>query len=320
MSAAGPVDWAVFWIAVGVMLAVDLTAGRGRGVNVRSAALWSGIWIGVGLAFGGWVAARFGADTGLTYLTAYSLEKSLSVDNLFIFTLIFSQTGIPAALQHRALFWGIASALVIRAIMIGLGIYLLASFQWIVYPFAALLAFAAVRMLRSGGMQRKLADATCNLCTSWVARFVPISPVPEGSRFLVRKNGRLSATPLLVALVAIEATDLVFAVDSIPAVLAVTRDPFLVYSSNIFALLGLRSLYFLLAGLMQRLRFLHMGLGVLLLLAATKMLLAEAIEIPPAVSLAVIACVLLGSIAASRRFLSRDEQRKESRVRPPRTE
>lgn len=318
MSAAGPVDWAVFWVAVGILLVVDLAGARGRGATVRSAALWSGIWIGLGLAFGGWVAARLGADAGLIYLTAYTLEKSLSVDNLFVFALIFSQTGIPAALQHRALFWGIAGALVMRAIMIGLGVYLLARFHWVVYPFAALLAFAAVRMLwGEEGTKRKLADATCNLCTSWVARFIPISPVPDGSRFLVRKDGRLMATPLLVALVAIEATDLVFAVDSIPAVLAVTRDPFLVYTSNVFALLGLRSLYFLLAGLMQRLHYLRMGLAVILLFAAAKMLLPEAIEIPPAVSLAVIAFILLGSVAASRRFLSRDARAKELRERPP---
>ncbi len=320
MTAAGTVDWAVFWVAVGIMLVVDVAAVRGRDATVRSAALWSGIWIGLGLAFGGWVAARFGADAGLIYLTAYTLEKSLSVDNLFVFALIFSQTGIPAALQHRALFWGIASALVMRAIMIGLGVYLLARFHWVVYPFAALLAFTAVRMLREEETKGKLADATCNLCTSWVARFIPISPVPDGSRFLTRRNGRLMATPLLVALVAIEATDLVFAVDSIPAVLAVTRDPFLVYTSNVFALLELRSLYFLLAGLMQRVRFLRTGLAVVLLFAAAKMLLAETIEIPPAVSLAVIACVLLGSIAASWRFLSRDARAEELRVQPRRTE
>lgn len=284
------------------MLVVDLAVARGRDATLRNAALWSGVWIGLGLAFGGWVAARLGADAGLTYLTAYTLEKSLSVDNLFVFVLIFSQTGIPAALQHRALFWGIASALVMRAIMIGVGVYLLARFHWVVYPFAALLAFAAVRMFRSESTKGKVAGGSCSLCTSWVARFIPISPVPDGSHFLVRKNGRLMATPLLVALVAIEATDLVFAVDSIPAVLAVTRDPFLVYTSNVFALLGLRSLYFLLAALMQRLRFLRMGLAIILLFAAAKMLIAEAVEIPPAVSLAIIACVLAGSIAASRLF------------------
>ena len=301
MSIAGPLEWIVFSIAIVVVLAVDLiVAGRGGRATVLSAALWSGAWIGLGLAFGGWVAARFGGAAGLVYLTAYTLEKSLSVDNLFVFALIFSQTGIPTALQRRALFWGIAGALVMRAIMIGLGLYLLARFHWVVYPFAALLAFAAVRLLWGEEAERKLTDATCNLCTSWVARFVPISPVPHGRRFLVRMDGRLMATPLLVALVAIEAADLVFAVDSIPAVLAITRDPFLVYTSNVFALFGLRSLYFVLAGAMQRLRFLRTGLAIILLFAAAKMLLSEAIEIPSAASLTVIVCIFLGSVAASR--------------------
>jgi tellurite resistance protein TerC len=160
MSAAGLVDWTVFWIGVVVLLAVDfITARDGKRASVRSAAAWSGVWIGFGLALGGWVAMRFGADAAIAYLTAFTLEKSLSVDNLFVFALIFSRTGIPAPLQHRALFWGIAGALVMRAIMIGLGVYLLARFHWVVYPFAAILAYSAVRMLRGQQTERKLADA-----------------------------------------------------------------------------------------------------------------------------------------------------------------
>ena len=285
------------------MLLVDfVTARGGRTQTLRSAALWSSAWIGLGVGFGAWLWLRFGAEAGLTYLTAYTLEKSLSVDNLFVFALIFSQTGIAPPLQHRALFWGIAGALVMRAVMIGAGVYLLARFHWVIYPFAALLVFAALRMLRGEEKERKLAEATCALCSSWVARFIPISTVAEGSRFLVRKQGRLMATPLLVALVAIEATDLLFAVDSIPAVLAVTRDPFLVYTSNVFALLGLRSLYFVLAGVMQGLRFLRVGLAVMLLFAAAKMLLAGVIDIPPGVSLALVAGIFTVAIAASRLF------------------
>jgi tellurite resistance protein TerC len=297
----------VFWVVVAAALAIDLAAARGkaRAQSPRSAALWSSGWIALGLGFGAWVALRFGGDVGLTYLTAYTLEKSLSVDNLFVFAVIFQNTGIPASLQHRALFWGIASALIMRAIMIGLGVYLLAQFHWVIYPFAALLAFSAVRMLRGADPGRKLAEGTCSLCTSWVARFLPITPVAEGRRFLVRRNARLTATPLLVALVAIEVTDLVFAVDSIPAVLAVTRDPFLVYTSNVFALLGLRSLYFLLAGFIKGLRFLRAGLAILLLFAAAKMLLSGVIEIPPGVSLAIIAGIFLVALVASRLFPGR---------------
>ena len=297
MTGAGPAEWGVFWALVAVVLVVDLALARTH--TVRGAALWSAAWIGLGLAFGAWVWLRFGQHAGLAYLTAYTLEKSLSVDNLFVFALIFEQTGIPPALQRRALFWGIAGALVMRAVMIGAGVYLLARFHWLIYPFAALLAYAAWRMLRSEERQRAFAQSTCSLCSSWVGRVVPIHPALEGSRFTIRKGGRLMATPLLVALVAIEATDFVFAVDSIPAVLAVTRDPFLVYTSNVFALLGLRSLYFLLAGAMRGVRFLRPGLAVILLFAAAKMLLAGVVEISPGTSLGAIAAILLVSVVAS---------------------
>jgi tellurite resistance protein TerC len=301
---AGFLEWAVFWTVVTVALVVDATtASSGRhSQSLRNATVWSAIWIALGIGFGGWVALHFGGQVGLTYFTAYALEKSLSIDNVFVFALIFSLTGIPLALQRRALFWGIAGALIMRAIMIGGGVYLLARFHWLIYPFAALLAYAALRMFRGEENERKLIEATCVLCTTWVARFIPISPILDGRRFLVRKNGRLMATPLLVALAAIELTDILFAVDSIPAVLAVTRDPFLVYSSNVFALLGLRSLYFVLAGVMQGVRFLRPGLAVMLLFAALKMLLADVVEIPPGVSLAVIGGILLVSFAASRFF------------------
>lgn len=304
MLAAGFFEWGVFWSVVFVALVVDVvTASSGqRSPSLRNAVLWSAAWIALGVGFGLWVALHFGGQVGLTYFTAYALEKSLSIDNVFVFALIFSLTGIPPALQRRALFWGIAGALIMRAIMIGGGVYLLARFHWLIYPFAALLAYAALRMFRGEENQRKLIESTCVLCTSWVARFIPISPILDGRRFLVRKNGRLMATPLLVALAAIELTDMLFAVDSIPAVLAVTRDPFLVYSSNVFALLGLRSLYFVLAGVMHGVRFLRPGLAVMLLFAAVKMLLADVIEIPPGVSLAAIAGILLVSVAASRFF------------------
>ena len=307
MNGAGAADWAVFWGLVALVLVVDLAFARTHAL--RGAAIWSAAWIGLGLGFGAWVWLRFGGEAGLAYLTAYTLEKSLSIDNLFVFALIFQQTGIPPPLQRRALFWGIAGALLMRAVMIGAGVYLLARFHWLIYPFAVLLVYAAVRMLRGEEQQVRLAEATCALCSSWVGRVVPIHRAQEGSRFLVRKEGRLMATPLLVALIAIEATDLVFAVDSIPAVLAVTRDPFLVYTSNVFALLGLRSLYFVLAGVMRELRFLRPGLAVMLLFAAAKMVLGGLVEISPAVSLAVVGGILLLSVVASRLFPGRKPAR-----------
>jgi tellurite resistance protein TerC len=293
-------EWAVFWTVVAAALAIDLAVSRT--VTLRGAALWSAIWIGLGLAFGAWIALRLGSDAGITYLTAYVLEKSLSVDNLFVFILIFSLTGITPDLQRRALFWGIVGALIMRAVLIALGVELLERFHWAVYPLALLLAYAAVRMLRSEEKQSRVVEQSCSLCTTWVARFIPIIPTLQGTRFLVRRDGRLMATPLLVALATIETTDLLFAIDSIPAVFAVTRDPFLVYTSNVFALLGLRSLYFLVAGAIRRLRFLRIGLAVMLLLAAAKLIVGDTIEIPALASLATIALVLTAAILASLLF------------------
>lgn len=293
-------DWAVFWVVIAVALAVDFSVSRKS--TAKGAAVWSGVWIGLGVGFGAWIWLRQGADAGITYLTAYLLEKSLSVDNLFVFILIFSLTGIPAALQHRALFWGIVGALAMRAALIGLGVQMLERFHWTIYPLAALLVYAAVRMLRSEEIQSRYIEQGCAVCTSWVARIVPIVPTLQGSRFLVRREGQLMATPLLVALAMIETTDLVFAVDSIPAVLAVTRDPFLVYTSNVFALLGLRSLYFLVANAIRRLRFLRAGLAIMLLLAAAKLAFGSVLDVPPLASLGAIALIFGASVAASLLF------------------
>ena len=309
---AGPIEWAVFGTVVLTSLAIDMSL-KGAPTLGR-ASLWSGIWIGLALLFGAWIALRWGSDAGLAYLTAYLLEKSLSVDNLFVFALIFSQTGIPPTLQRRALVWGIVGALLMRAVLIGLGIYLLARFHWVLYPFGVLLLYAAVRMLFGEEKRREVIEGRCSLCTSWVARFVPITPVSEGERFLVRKAGRLYATPLLIALVAIETTDLVFAVDSIPAVFAITRDPFLVYTSNVFALLGLRALYFLLIGAIQNLRFLRTALGIMLLFVAAKMFLADLIEIPSGISLAFIVTVFTVSIVASRMFPGRPATQEKKEI------
>jgi len=293
-------DWIVFAALVAGALALDLAVSSKSGA--RSAALWSTFWVGLGLAFGGWIALRQGGEAGVNYLTAYLLEKSLSVDNLFVFILIFSLTGIPAGLQRRVLFWGIFGALVMRALLIALGVELLARFHWAIYPLAALLAYGAWRMLRGEEQQSRFVEQQCALCESWLARVIPIEPRLHGARFVVRRNGRLMATPLLVALTVIETTDFLFAVDSIPAVLSVTRDPLLVYSSNVFALLGLRSLYFLLAGVIRKLRFVRIGLAVMLLLAAAKLALGDVVHVPPLVSLGAIVAVMAASVIASLLF------------------
>ena len=262
--------------------------------------LWSALWLGLALVFAAWIGIARGGEAAVTWLTAYLLEMSLSVDNLFIFILIFSLTGIPANLQSRALFLGIVGAIVMRAVLIVLGVELLERFHWTVYPLAALLVYAAVRMLR--GEERQPFRHAAMRCVKAGSHASFPSSRACGSRFLVRKAGRWAATPLLVALTVIETTDLVFAVDSIPAVLSVTRDPFLVYTSNIFALLGLRSLYFLLAGVVRKLRFLRVGLALMLMLAAAKLSTAEFFHVPPLASLGAIAAIMTASVVASLLF------------------
>jgi tellurite resistance protein TerC len=301
MPEAGQLEWAVFAVLVAGLLVVDAFASRGSDRHSRRKAwTWSGVWIGVALAFGLWIGLRLGSEAGLTYFTAYALEKSLSVDNLVLFALVFSQTGIPPALQHRALFWGILGTLVMRGLLIGFGIYLFERFHWLVYPFGVLLLYAAVRMLHQEQKQRLWVETNCVLCTSWIARFIPITPQLHGNRFTVRVDGKRYATPMLVALAAIELADLVFAVDSIPAVFAITRDPFLVYTSNIFALLGLRSLYAVIGDLVSRFRYLHFGLAALLAFVAAKLLLSAFLHIPTGVSLGIVLAIFAVSVLASR--------------------
>src|SRR5262245_9173799 len=252
MIAASMWDWCLFGALVVGMLMLDLTvSNRGGTSSLPAAALWSALWTGIGLLFGLWLALQYGRDAGLTYLAAYLLEETLSVDNLFVFVLIFSLLRIPPACQRRVLLWGIVSALVMRGIMIVAGVYLIQRFHWMIYLFAALLLFAVVRLLFGEQREREPVERSCAACSTCRARLLPVTGRTQGRRFFVREAGRRVATPLFVALAVIETTDIVFALDSIPAVLAITRDPFIVYTSNVFAMLGLRSLYFLLAGAVE---------------------------------------------------------------------
>ena len=293
--------WVVFVAVVLGAIAFDLGVTRGAhgDLSVRAATIRSAAWIGLALLFGVGIAVLYGRGAALTYVTAYLLEESLSVDNIFVFVLIFSELRIPAPEQRRVLLWGVLSALVLRALLIGAGLFVLSRFHWIVYPFAGFIIFAAVRLVWGERKERQVVAAACSVCSTWVARLIPITPVLSGGRFLVRQGGRLLATPLFVALVIIETTDIVFALDSVPAVLGVTRDSFLVYSSNIFAMLGLRSLYFVLAGIVDRFRFLRLGLAVILLFFGARLLLSTVVEFPNQVSLAVIAVALAISVVAS---------------------
>src|SRR5882762_4544154 len=260
---------------------------------------WVIVWVGLGLALGLWVAATQGRSAATEYFAAYLLEESLSVDNIFVFVVIFSELRIPAEHQRRVLLFGVAGALVFRALAIGAGITLIERVQWITYPFAALILFAAWRLLFGAERERKVVKGACDVCGTWIARLVRVSPVLQGHDFWRRESGPLVATPLLVALVVIETTDIVFALDSIPAVLAVTRNPLIVYSSNVMAMLGLRSLYFVLSDAVYRLRYLRSGLAALLVFTGAKMLASEWVQVSAGVSVAIIAAVLLATIAAS---------------------
>jgi tellurite resistance protein TerC len=294
----------LFAVLVLSALAVDLELNRkSRGdpgeLTLRAAAIRSAAWIGLSLVFGVMVLVLYGHQAALEYLTAYLLEKSLSVDNIFIFVLIFSELRIPPAQQRRVLTWGVLSALVMRALLIGAGLFVINRFHWVIYPFAAIIIIAAARLLWGREKEREVVVAACAVCSTWVARLIPITPVLHGERFWVRENGRLVATPLFVALIIVETTDIIFALDSVPAVFAVTREPFLVYTSNIFAMLGLRALYFLLAGVVDRFRYLRVGLAGILIFFGVRLLLSDLVHVPHWLSLSVIAAALTLSVIVS---------------------
>jgi tellurite resistance protein TerC len=256
-------------------------------------------WVGVALAFGVWVAVARGATAAAEYYAAYLLELSLSVDNILIFVIVFSELHIPADNQRRVLGWGITGALVFRAVMIAAGIALVRRFHWTMYPFGALILFAAWRMLFAEERERQVVAAACDVCSTWIARVVHVSPVLHGHNFWRREGGRLFATPLFVALAVIETTDIVFALDSVPAVLAITRNPLIVYSSNVLAMFGLRSLYFVVSDALDRLRYLRQGLAAVLLFSGAKMISSEWVHISPSVSVGIIGLVLGVTIAIS---------------------
>jgi tellurite resistance protein TerC len=246
-----------------------------------------------------WVAATRGTGAAAEYYAAYFVEKSLSVDNVFFFAIIFSELHIPREYQRRVLQFGIAGALIFRAVMLGAGIALIERFHWIIYPFAGLILFAAWRTLFAEARERQIVEDACDVCGTWIARVLRVSPVLHGHRFWIREGRRIVATPLLLALVVIETTDILLALDSVPAVLAVTTKPLLVYSSNVMAMLGLRSLYFVLSDALHRLRYLRQGLAAILVFTGAKMLASDWIRVSPGISVVVIAGILLTTIAAS---------------------
>ncbi len=310
--------WLAFAATVVIMLAVDLLAHRSaRVIGFREAAIWSGVWVGVSLIFAFVVGLTLGGDPAVQFTTAWLLEKSLSVDNLFVFALIFAYFKVPHAYQHRVLFFGVLGALIFRGIFLAAGIAIVTRFTAVLFAFGAVLVWSAIRLLRGGD---DTVDPGSSLSVRMLRKLIPISDEYHGAKFFIREAGKRVGTPLLAVVAAIEAADLVFAVDSVPAVLAVSDNTFIVYSSNAFAILGLRALYFLLAGMLDR--FHHLGkalafilafIGAKLFLQAGHKTINTAIpEIPALLSLAVIIVSLTIAIVLSLRRPGRTDQQDDS--------
>jgi tellurite resistance protein TerC len=298
-SIGTPGLWAGFVALVLVFLALDLGVfhKRDEAISIRDALAWTGVWIAAALAFGGYLWWQHGSGPAAEYLTGYLIEKSLSVDNLFVFVVIFTTLRIPPIYQHRVLFWGIVTALVLRAAMILAGTALLQRFHWLIYVFGAFLLLTGAKLLLHLGGDEPHPEKSRVL--GWLRRVIPSTPRLDGHRFFLVEAGRTVATPLFVALVLIELSDVVFALDSIPAIFGVTLDPFIVFTSNIFAILGLRSLFFALAGLLDRFIHLKTGLALVLLFIGGKMLASPWVHVGQGVSLGVVAALLGGSMLLS---------------------
>jgi tellurite resistance protein TerC len=290
--------WAVLGVLVVGMLALDLFVFHrdSREASLREAATWSVVWIGLGLLFGASVFVTRGSQAGGEYLAGYLIEKSLSMDNVFVFAMIFGYFAVPAKYQHRVLFWGVIGAIVLRAVFIAAGALLLEAFHVLIYGFGLLLLVTGIRMWRSRG---HAVDPARNPVLRVLKRIVPSTDEYHGQRFFVRQGRKLLATPLFAVLVVVETSDVMFAIDSIPAIFAITTDSFIVFTSNVFAILGLRSLYFLLAGMIERFVYLKQGLAALLVFAGVKILIADVYKMPVFVSLGVILAILAISIVAS---------------------
>jgi len=303
--------WVGFNAVVLTLIAVDLLVfhRRPRHVSLREAAAWSALWVGLSLTFSLVVFRFMGTTSGLEFLAGYLIEYALSVDNIFVFVLIFGYFRIPMQYQHRVLLWGIMGALILRGAMIGAGAVLVSRFEWILYIFGAFLVFTGVRMALQKAEDQY--DPEENPVLRLVRKVIPVTSEYHGQKFFVRapdETGslRLMATPLFIVLVLVETTDVIFATDSIPAIFAITRDPFIVYTSNVCAVLGLRALYFLLAGIVDKFHYLKIGLSIVLVFIGLKMLGEQFVHIPIGLSLGVVAMVLVVSVIASLRWPRHD--------------
>ena len=291
--------WIGFSLFIFTMLSLDLGLfnRKAHTIKYREAWIWSGVWVALAMLFAGIVFYYLGSQPGFEFLTGYVIELSLSVDNLFVFLLIFSYFKVPAKFQHRVLFWGVMGALFMRLTMIFVGAALINRFHWIIYIFGAFLVYTGIKMFRQEEIDIQPEQ---NLLVRGVTRFLPITRHYEEEKFFTKANGKRTGTLLLLVLMVVEVTDLVFAVDSIPAIFAVTTNTFIVYTSNVFAILGLRSMYFLLAGVVEKFRYLRFGLAIVLTFIGLKMLVgAVGFHISIKISLAFVALVLIGSVVAS---------------------
>jgi len=307
--------WIGFSLFIFTMLSLDLGLfnRKAHTIKYREAWIWSAVWVTLAMVFAGIVFYYLGSQRGFEFLTGYLIELSLSVDNLFVFLLIFSYFKVPAKFQHRVLFWGVMGALVMRLTMIFVGAALINRFHWIIYIFGAFLVYTGIKMFRQDEIQ---IDPEQNPLVRFVSRFFPISRHYDEEKFFTRHNGRRTGTLLLLVLMVVEVTDLVFAVDSIPAIFAVTTNTFIVYTSNVFAILGLRSMYFLLAGVVEKFRYLRIGLAIVLTFIGLKMLIgATGYHIPIKFSLVFVALVLAGSVVAS--LIRAPEREKTGQISPP---
>ena len=292
------IPWTLFNVFVLLMLVIDLRVfhRHAHEITIKEAVAWSAVWIGLALLFNVGLYFWLGPQPALEFLTGYLIEKSLSVDNLFVFLLIFSYFKVDVRYQHKVLYWGILGALVLRALFIATGVTLIGTFHWIIYLFGGFLIITGIRMSYD---DEKQIHPEKNPVLKLLRRVMPISPSYVEGRFFVKENGRLLATPLFVVLIVVETTDLVFAVDSIPAILAITLDPFIVFTSNVFAILGLRALFFALAGAMKIFQYLNYGLSAILVFIGAKMLVSGFFEIPVGVALGVVGAILILSVLAS---------------------
>jgi tellurite resistance protein TerC len=291
-------EWLAFFAIIGFMLVLDLGVfhKKSHKVSIKESLAWTGVWISLAMLFNAWIYYKMGHQKGMEFLTGYIIEKALSVDNIFVISLIFTYFRVPAQYQHRVLFWGVLGALFFRIIFIYAGVALISKFNWMIYVFGVFLVYTGIKMLKD---EEKHIEIEANPMIKFVKRFWKISPNFDGENFRTTVNGVKHFTPLFLVLIMIETTDIIFAVDSIPAILAITPDPYIVFTSNVFAILGLRSLYFALNGIMEMFEYINYALSGILVFVGIKMIVAGWYHIPTIISISVILGLLISSVVAS---------------------